>query len=397
MLHSLRFDLRIGIGDARICERKVTVAPGVWLRMSIAFLLAVAALHSRPASVLAQGQPAPPLERPPAPVQPLPPGQPPHSHAPVPMVRDTTPPEAVFGVTEYALARQKLEAEMAKDGFTVYVIADMEGLAGAVMNATEMRPEYRGGHPTHERFRKELTDEVNAAIAGARSAGATQFVVNDGHGGTLFRNTLPEELDPEAILIRGYPKPIVMSTGLNPQVDAIFIVGAHANAGTEGVISHNFAFDSFTIGGKVLNEAGIAAFIGGEMGVPLVLATGDDVLTAETKQMLGPIETVTVKQAYGRSAAATRSPKHVQEEIGEAAARAVRRVKASELRPLRLERPYRVEFCTRKTYEPWVAEDVGNLAGVEAGGEPGCFGYTSDSAEEVGNLLNKVEWIVLKP
>ncbi len=169
---------------------------------------------------------------------------------------------------------------MQRDGFSVYIIADMEGLAGAVRNATEMRPVSRGGSPQHERFRQELTDEVNALIAGARSAGATQFIVNEGHGGTLFRNILVDQLDPEAILIRGYPKPIVMSTGMNPMVDAMMIVGAHANAGSPGVISHNFAFDSFTVNGKALNEAGIAAFIGGEMGVPMALASGDDVLTS---------------------------------------------------------------------------------------------------------------------
>ncbi len=68
-------------------------------------------------------------------------------------------------------------------------------------------------------------------------------------------------------------------------------------AGTPGIISHNYAFDSFTVNGVALNEAGITAFIGGEMGVPLALAAGDNVLTAETRTMLGPIETVTTKLA----------------------------------------------------------------------------------------------------
>ena len=200
---------------------------------------------------------------------------------------------------------------MQKDGFSVYIIGDMEGLAGVVRNGTEMRPGYRGGNEAeHQRFREELTAEVNAVIAGARAAGATQFIVNEGHGGTLFRNIVVEDLDPDAILIRGYPKPIVMSTGLNPMVDAIMIVGAHSNAGTPGVISHSFAFDSFTVNGTVLNEAGIAAFIGGEMGVPMILASGDDVLVAETVQMLGPIETVTTKTAFSRSAAAGKSFPH---------------------------------------------------------------------------------------
>ncbi len=239
---------------------------------------------------------------------------------------------------------------MQRGGFSVYIIADMEGLAGAVRNQTEMRPVSRGGSPQHERFRQELTDEVNALIAGARAAGATQFIVNEGHGGTLFRNVLVDQLDPEAILIRGYPKPIVMSTGLNPMVDAMMIVGAHANAGSPGVISHNFAFDSFTVNGKVLNEAGIAAFIGGEMGVPMALASGDDALTAETREMLGPLETVTVKTVFSRSAAAVLPPATVHRLLRQAAARAVRRVRAGELRPLAMEKPYRVRFCLRRSF-----------------------------------------------
>jgi D-amino peptidase len=315
------------------------------------------------------------------------------------MPRDTTPPAAYFGVTEYQLARQKLEQDMQRGGFSVYIIADMEGLAGAVRNATEMRPVSRGGSPQHERFRQELTDEVNALIGGARAAGATQFIVNEGHGGTLFRNVLVDRLDPEAILIRGYPKPIVMSTGLNRMVDAMMIVGAHANAGSPGVISHNFAFDSFTVNGKVLNEAGIAAFIGGEMGVPMVLASGDDALTAETREMLGPLETVTVKTVFSRSAAAVLPPTTVHRMLRQAAMRAVRRVKAGELRPLTTEKPYRVRFCLRRSFteDDWVRETVGRLAGVSPDGGRGCFAYTSDSAEAVGNLLNEIEWTVLKP
>jgi D-amino peptidase len=313
--------------------------------------------------------------------------------------RDTTPPAAYFGVTEYQLARRKLEQDMQRDGFSVYIIGDMEGLAAAVRNQTEMKPVSRGGSPQHERFRRELTDEVNAVIAGARAAGATQFIVNEGHGGTLFRNVLVDRLDPEAILIRGYPKPIVMSTGMNPMVDAMMIIGAHANAGSPGIISHNFAFDSFTVNGKALNEAGIAAFIGGELGVPMALASGDDALVEETREMLGPLETVTVKTAFSRSAAATLPPATVHRLLREAAARAVRRVRAGEIRPLTIEKPYRVRFCLRRSFteDDWVRETVGRLEGTRPDGGAGCFAYTSESAEAVGNLLNEIEWTVLKP
>lgn len=319
--------------------------------------------------------------------------------APVPnavAARDTTPAESALGVLEAQHARETLQRLMQPRGFTVYLIGDMEGLGSVVRNATEMRPEYRGGDSQHQIFRNVLTDELNAAIAGARAAGATQFVVNDGHGGTLFRNTIPERLDTAAILIRGYPKPIVMETGLNPEVDAIFMIGGHSNAGTRGVIAHSFAFDSFTVNGKVLNESGIAAFLGGSMGVPFALTAGDDVLAAETREMLGPIETAITKIATGSSAAVTYSPAVVQRNIREAAFRAVRRVRAGEIRPLVLERPYRVHLCMRRTYQDWVMAEVARIPNLRAAA-PRCFDMETNDAEEVGTLLNRIEWIVLKP
>jgi len=316
-----------------------------------------------------------------------------------PAARDTTPPAAYFGVTEYDMARRKLELDMNKTGFTVYIIADMEGLTSVVRNATEMRPVMRGGSAEHERFRQQMTDEVNAVIAGARSAGATQFVVNEGHGGTLFANALPELLDPEAILIRGYPKPNVMFTGINPMVDAMMIVGAHANAGSPGVIAHNFAFDSFTVNGTVLNETAIAAFAGGEMGVPMVLVSGDDAVTSESRAVLGPIETVVFKVARSGSAAMSISPARANRLLFEAAARAVRRTRSGALKPLVFEKPYKVRMCLRQGYarDEWVRTTIGNFEGMTPDGRQGCFAYTTSSAEAVGNLLNGVEWTVLKP
>ena len=72
---------------------------------------------------------------------------------------------------------------------------------------------------------------------------------------------------------------------------------------------------------------------------------------------------------------------------------------AVQAKPLKLEKPYRVWFCLRRSFtdDDWVRETVGRLKGVTASEGKGCFGYTSDSAEAVGNLLNEIEWTVLKP
>ena len=110
--------------------------------------------------------------------------------------------------------------------------------------------------------------------------------MNEGHGGNLFANVLPWDLDSAAILVRGFPKPLVMVTGIDSSFGTLMFTGAHANAGSPGVLAHNFAFDSFTVNGKTLNEVGINALIAGEMGVSVSLVSGDDVLIEETKKML---------------------------------------------------------------------------------------------------------------
>ena len=57
-----------------------------------------------------------------------------------------------------------------------------------------------------------MTDEVNAAIAGAFDAGATAVLVNDSHSQQI--DLLPDRMDPRAELILGRPKPAGMFCGL---------------------------------------------------------------------------------------------------------------------------------------------------------------------------------------
>ncbi|MGH7460129.1 MAG: M55 family metallopeptidase [Longimicrobiales bacterium] len=161
-------------------------------------------------------------------------------------------------------------------GFRVFIVPDMEGMGSTVAQweilAGNEGERYRGRSSTDywEHYRKLVTDEANAVISGARAADARSFVVNEGHGGNLFANVLPWELDPAAILIRGFPKPMVMVTGIDASFGTIMFTGAHANAGSKGVMSHNFAFDTFSVNGRILNEVGINALIAGEAGVSVL-------------------------------------------------------------------------------------------------------------------------------
>jgi D-amino peptidase len=289
-------------------------------------------------------------------------------------------------------------------GFRVFIVPDMEGMGSAVDiheviagNEGERYKELTS--PDYwDRFRLLLTREVNATIRGARLAGARSFVVNEGHGGNLFANVLPWELDSSAILVRGFPKPLVMVTGIDSSFGTLMFTGAHANAGSPGVLAHNFAFDSFTVNGKVLNEVGINALIAGELGVSVSLVSGDDVLIAETKKIVpnGFVAIVT-KRAVGRSAAITYSPAKVRRMLQAGAAEAVRRERRGDFKPFIMERPYKVEFKLRRTYPDSIVKAVAALQEfkLEPTGDR-AFRYTTDSARQMGWLLDAIEEVVIR-
>src|SRR5579862_5478602 len=75
----------------------------------------------------------------------------------------------------------------------VFIVSDMEGVSGIVR-----WQQVTGGHAMYEEGRKLYTGEINAAVRGARRAGATEVVVMDCHGageGWSFNSLIPEELD----------------------------------------------------------------------------------------------------------------------------------------------------------------------------------------------------------
>ena len=91
-------------------------------------------------------------------------------------------------------------ADGQQGGLKIYISADMEGVTGAVSSA-QLGP---GGFE-YQRFRKFLTEEVIAAIEGAREAGADQILVSDSHGNG--QNLLIDELPEDVQVVRSFPRP----------------------------------------------------------------------------------------------------------------------------------------------------------------------------------------------
>ena len=292
----------------------------------------------------------------------------------------------------------------AEPGFRLYLIADMEGMGGAVLGTEVIGgtegPAYRdrGGRDYWEHYRGLLTGEVNAVIRGARAGGARSFVVNEGHGGNRFANVLPWALDTAAILIRGYPKPMVMSTAIDSSFGTVIFTGAHAGAGRPGVMAHTYAFADFRVNGTWLNEVGINALVAGEQGVSVSVVSGDDQLVRESLELLGndAIGVVT-KVAVGGNAAITHSPARVRGILEAAAREAVERERRGDFRPFTLARPYTVEFTLRPSYAAELVAGVDGLAadwGLEKTGER-SYRFVTDSAARIAWLLDAIERVVL--
>ena len=224
----------------------------------------------------------------------------------------------------------------------VYISADMEGVTGVTPSQAVIP-----GRSQYERFRGLLTADVNAAIEGASTGGATEFLVNEAHDG--MRNILLEDLDGRAEIIVGQRKPHSMMQGFEGS-DLVFLVGYHARAGTGGILSHTFYSPTVVTGvelnGEPCSEARMNATLAGLGGIPIGLVTGDDLACAEAESLYPGVRTASVKTAIDRYTARCLSPGAAHGRIREAAERAAGRL--ADLTPYTPEPPYSftVEFAT---------------------------------------------------
>jgi D-amino peptidase len=81
----------------------------------------------------------------------------------------------------------------------VFIISDIEGVAG-IVKGQQTGPGPHGDDTLFAEGRKLYTEEINAAVRGAKAAGATEIVVMDCHGagkGWTFNSLVPDDLDPD--------------------------------------------------------------------------------------------------------------------------------------------------------------------------------------------------------
>ena len=200
------------------------------------------------------------------------------------------------------------------------IAVDMEGISG-VVNWEQVKP----GTSEWQRFRRIMTEDVNAAIGGAFEAGVDEILVSDGHWNC--DNLMIDLLDSRATLNYGTPKPLSMIEGIDQGVDALFFIGYHARAGTQSaVLDHtwsNIVVANVWLNEHLVGETGLNAALAGHFNVPVLMITGDQAVNSEAKDLIPEIQTVVVKHALGRYAASCLHPKEAQNRIWEGARLAI--------------------------------------------------------------------------
>src|ERR671932_2714169 len=181
----------------------------------------------------------------------------------------------------------------------------MEGVSGIVK-----WEQVTGGEKLYDEGRKLYTEEINAAVRGARAGGATEIVVMDCHGAGgayTFNSLLPELLDRacEYVVQEHWTE---YTDFLEEGCDAALFVAMHAKAGTpDGVMSHTVsgqAWKDLQFNGTSVGETGINAALCGAWGCPVLLVTGDEASCREGRTLLGDsLTTVVVKRGLGRYSA----------------------------------------------------------------------------------------------
>ena len=263
----------------------------------------------------------------------------------------------------------------------VFISVDMEGIAGVVTNE-QLGP---AGFE-YQRFREFMTAEAIAAIEGARAAGATDIVVADSHGN--MQNLLVERLPADVTVVRGPVRPLGMMQGIDSSFHAVVFIGYHsATTNLAGVRAHTFAsarYTSVELNGSPAAESTFNAALAGHFGVPVVAISGDESAVAELVAIAPGAASAVVKQSVGFHAAQTRTPAAAQAMIREAVRTGVAR--RSEVRPYRLQAPYRLDLG----FKSYRASEVLAYLPIVERTTAHSIRYTSGSLLDVARFLSFV-------
>jgi len=193
--------------------------------------------------------------------------------------------------------------------------------------------------------------------------------------------------DPRITQIKGYPRQDYMLATLDATYDMLMLVGYHAMIGSRyGVMDHSYSsagIYNIRINSVEVGEVELNCFYAAEMGVPLALVAGDDILEHELQQTELRPEYVRTKEGLGRFSAKLYSPEYLEPRFRAAVRQAVENQQQGKLQVLKAKKPTTLEIDLVTTV---MADAVEMIPSVERiGGR--TIRYSSDSFRDIMHII----------
>ena len=221
----------------------------------------------------------------------------------------------------------------------IYIMTDIEGISGIYT-----RDQVRVDGPRYAEGRAYMTREVNICASACKAAGVDKVYVHDCHGSgaNLLWDKLSSDID--GVYIGASPEHRFVD--VVSECDGVILLGYHAMAGTRAaVLEHTFnssGIQNIWINGRAVGEIAIDAGILGDMGIPVIMVSGDDKTCREAKAFLPDVVTAEVKRGDACMGALLLPPDKAEAVLRSAVLEAVS--KAKDIRPCVFDKPIKIRF-----------------------------------------------------
>ncbi len=209
------------------------------------------------------------------------------------------------------------------------------------------------GDPLYGEMREIMTRTVLVAVKVLHDAGFEPITVADSHGAMV--NVDPLRLPGYTVLVRGFPRRLMMVSGAEGSEAAVFL-GYHSSPGLGGVLAHTYS-------GRIVERVDVAgqddaseyilnAYALGELGVPVILVAGDSTLRGRVEKHTPWAVFIALKERVSSMADASPGWVEIERSLKTGIEEAVRRLRSGEAEPLRPPEPWiRIMFK-----RPWHAD-----------------------------------------
>jgi len=233
--------------------------------------------------------------------------------------------------------------------------------------------------------RKVMTEITVSVAESLYKEGFDEIVVADSHGPMV--NILVENLPEYVEIVRGFPRPVSMVSGIE-ECDVALFLGYHAKIGTiRSTFDHTYsgsAFELVEVNGEPASEYLLNAYVAGHYEIPVILVAGEEKLLEDVKKYTPWAEAIALKKSYSRYSAISPSLKRIKRELHEAVIRAVRKYKEGhEMLPLKAKYPVKIKIRFTNSGMADIADLLPFVNRIDAK----TIEYTSDNIIEAYKVL----------